>query len=191
MNERYATNKHSILSPSQHAWLNYDENKIRLLFEKCSAQERGTRLHELAAKCISEKIIPAESVDDVQQQTLHLYVKDAILFDMHPEQMLYFTRNAFGTADAIGFSDNYLRVFDLKTGTMKASMRQLWCYSALFFLSHDAAPADCVIENRIYQNGDVRVDMVPHETISEIMYQYVWADEIIENLRKEGMLWTT
>lgn len=181
---------HAILSPSQPAWLNYSEEQLKDAFTKYTAQIRGTRLHELAKKCIEEGIIPEDSESDLQQKTLHLYVRDCLIFRLRPERRITYSRNAFGTADAIGFRDNHLWIFDLKTGITKASMRQLWCYSALFFLSEPYAPADCIIENRIYQNGEVRIEMPSHEKVSEIMMQIITADKIIESLRKEGYLWT-
>jgi hypothetical protein len=50
---------------------------------------------------------------------------------MTPEQILFYSENCFGTADAISFRYNKLRISDLKTGVIKGSVHQLEVYAAL------------------------------------------------------------
>ena len=85
------------------------------------------------------------------KQTLNMYVNDAIGFKMTPEQILYYSDNCFGTADAILFRNNFLRIHDLKTGKIPAHMEQLEIYAALFCLEYKVKPADIEMELRIYQ----------------------------------------
>ena len=92
------------------------------------------------------------------QKTLNEYVNDAIGYRMHPEQVLYFSEWCFGTADAISFRNNFLRIHDLKTGKERAHIEQLRIYAALFCLEYRVSPADIKIELRIYQSDEVIID---------------------------------
>lgn len=67
-------------------------------------------------------------------KTLNAYVNDAIGYKMIPEQILFYSDNCFGTADAIVFRNGLLRIHDLKTGVIPAHMEQLEVYAALFCL---------------------------------------------------------
>ena len=103
---------HAPFSPSQPAWLRYDDDKaIKYLIAK-KASERGTRLHAWAKETIDMKIKQPRS-----KKTLYSYVNDAIGFRMDTEVVLYYSPNFLGTADSICFRDNVLRIHDLKTGT--------------------------------------------------------------------------
>ena len=53
-----------------------------------------------------------------------------LLDKMTPEQILYYSDNCFGTADAILFRNNFLRIHDLKTGKIPAHMEQLEIYAS-------------------------------------------------------------
>ena len=119
------------------------------------------------------------------KKTLNSYVNDAIGFRMKPEQVLYYSDNCFGTADAICFKDGYLRIHDLKTGTTKASMNQLFIYDALFCLEYDIRPKDIKIENRIYQNDEIVVAEPSVEEIAPIMSKIITFDKIINKLKTE------
>ena len=77
--------QHAFLSPSQYHWLNYTDDKLRSVFVKHLAVERGTRLHELAKNMIELGIKPEDN-----GSTFSMYVRDAIDFKMTPEQVLYF-----------------------------------------------------------------------------------------------------
>ena len=114
-----------------------------------------------------------------------MYVNDAIGFKMRPEQILYYSDNCFGTADAIIFKKNFLRIHDLKTGVTPASLHQLEIYTALFCLEYEIKPGDIEIELRIYQNDDILVGNPTKEDIMPIMNKIIIFDRIIEKI-KEG-----
>lgn len=105
---------HSFLSASQHSWLNYDDAKLINRYSTVQAAQLGTRIHALAAEHISLKIkMPNDN------KTFNQYVNDAIGYRMSPEVVLFYSPNAFGTADSISFRDNFLRIHDLKTGVTR------------------------------------------------------------------------
>lgn len=156
---------HAFLSASKYHWVNYDEDKMDRVFTAALASKRGTELHTLAHDLIRLGVkLPGN------QRTLNAYVNDAIGFRMHPEMVLYYSDYAFGTADAIGFKDNYLRIHDLKTGTTRTSFTQLEVYAAFFCLEYGFAPIELDgIELRIYQNDEVQVSMGDYHEITRIM----------------------
>ena len=85
---------------------------------------------------------------------------------MDTEVVLFYSKNFFGTADAICFRNGVLRIHDLKTGKHDASMEQLLVYVALFCLEYHVKFADLKdCELRIYQNDEV---VVHHPTVEEI-----------------------
>ena len=147
--------QHAFLGASKYHWLNYDTQRLVDAFMSCQAKEKGTRLHAFAAECINLKQKLPKS-----KKTLNAYVNDAIGFRMDPEQVLFYSENCFGTADAIAFNDkdNFLRIHDLKTGAVPAHMEQLFIYDALFCMEYHVKPKDILIENRIYQNDDVLIE---------------------------------
>lgn len=110
--------QHAFLGASKYHWINYDEDKVATAFRNHIATQRGTELHDLAARLILLRQKLPKS-----QKTLNMYVNDAIGYKMTPEQMLYYSENCFGTADAISFKQNVLRIHDLKTGEIPAHMR--------------------------------------------------------------------
>lgn len=172
---------HAPLGASNYHWLgdNIDELKDRYLSLK--AKEKGTKLHELAEIMILNGV-RAENTE----KTFNAYVNDAIGFGMKPEQVLYYSDNIYGTADAIKFSKGLLRIHDLKTGTKtKASEMQLYIYAALFCLEHNQKPGKIDMELRIYQNDEIRYFYPTAEDIAPIMDKIVWADKIIEKLKRE------
>ena len=121
--------KHAFLGASKYHWINYDEDKLVESYNRFQAVQRGTVLHNFAAQCITlGQKLPRS------QKTLNMYVNDAIGFKMTPEQVLYYSDNCFGTADAISFRNGMLRIHDLKTGVTPAHMEQLMVYAALFCL---------------------------------------------------------
>ena len=84
-----------------------------------------------------------------------MYINDAIGFRMTPEVLLYHSRHAFGTADAVCFRKGILKISDLKTGKTQASMFQLIVYASLFCLEYGVKQDRIEIELRIYQNDDI------------------------------------
>lgn len=173
--------KHAFLGASKYHWVNYDNEKIADSFMKYQATLKGTVLHEFAAQCITlGQKLPKT------QKTLNMYVNDAIGFKMQPEQVLYYSDNCFGTADAIIFRNNLLRIHDLKTGVTKAHMEQLEIYAALFCLEYNKKPGEIDIELRIYQNNEIVIYHPTAEDILPIMDKIVTFDKIIEKLKMEG-----
>lgn len=175
--------KHAFLGASQCSWLNYDEERLITVFQNMMTKERGTRLHAFAAECISlNQKLPRGN------KTLNLYVNDAIGYHMTPEQILYYSDNCFGTADAILFKNNFLRIHDLKTGVGKTHIEQLEIYAALFCLEYKFDPEKIGIELRIYQNDEVRIHQPLPEEIRSIMNQIIEFDKIIEKVKiREGL----
>ena len=175
--------KHAFLGASQCSWLNYDEERLITVYQNMLAKERGTRLHAFAAECISlNQKLPRSN------KTLNLYVNDAIGYRMTPEQILYYSDNCFGTADAILFKNNFLRIHDLKTGVGKTHIEQLEIYAALFCLEYKFDPEKIGIELRIYQNDEVRIYQPLPEEIRSIMNQIIEFDKIIEKVKiREGL----
>ena len=175
--------KHAFLGASQCSWLNYDEERLIAVYQNMMAKERGTRLHAFAAECISlNQKLPRSN------KTLNLYVNDAIGYHMTPEQILYYSDNCFGTADAILFKNNFLRIHDLKTGVGKTHIEQLEIYAALFCLEYKFDPEKIGIELRIYQNDEVRIYQPLPEEIRSIMNQIIEFDKIIEKVKiREGL----
>lgn len=171
---------HAFLGASKYHWINYDEEKIADSYLKSIAAARGTELHDFAARCIKLKQkLPRSS------KTLNSYVNDAIGFNMVPEQVLYYSDNCFGTADAISFKDNFLRIHDLKTGTTATHMEQLQVYTALFCLEYHYKPGKIDMELRIYQNDDIAVYNPEADDILPIMDKIVSFDKIITKIREE------
>lgn len=175
--------KHAFLGASQCFWLNYDEERLITVYQNMMAKERGTRLHAFAAECISlNQKLPRSN------KTLNLYVNDAIGYHMTPEQILYYSDNCFGTADAILFKNNFLRIHDLKTGVGKTHIEQLEIYAALFCLEYKFDPEKIGIELRIYQNDEVRIHQPLPEEIRSIMNQIIEFDKVIERVKiREGL----
>lgn len=171
---------HAFLSASNHSWVNYDEEKLIRVYSNKLAAAKGTELHDFARKAIELGIkLPNNG------QTLSMYINDAIGYKMTPEQILFYSPNAFGTADAISFKKNKLRIHDLKTGVSDVSMVQLEIYAAFFCLEYDVNPKDIEIELRIYQSGQVMVDEPNPDDIYHLMDKIVTFDRCISELREE------
>lgn len=170
--------QHAFLSASKYHWVNYDEDKLTSTYLKFLATQRGTELHEFASQCIKLGIKLPKT-----KKTLNLYVNDAIGFKMTPEQPLYYSENCFGTADAIAFKQNFLRIHDLKTGETPASPRQLEIYAALFCLEYNVQPSNIDIELRLYQSDDVLIHIPPSEDIRYIMTKIIMFDQQIDKIK--------
>lgn len=97
--------------------------------------------------------------------------------------MFYFILKDFsGTADAISFRNNFLRIHDLKTGTRPVHIEQLEIYAALFCLEYKVKPADIKIELRIYQNDEILVHEPEAEEIIVIMNKIIHLNKILEDV---------
>ena len=171
---------HAFLGASKYSWLNYDEPHLVEAYTRSQAAKRGTVLHDFAKRCImlGQKLPRSK-------KTLNSYVNDAIGYRMRPEQILYFSENCFGTADAISFRDGLLRVHDLKTGVVPAHIEQLEIYAALFCLEYHHRPADISFELRIYQNDEILVHNPEVDEIAPIMDRIVTFDNILREIQKE------
>lgn len=174
--------RHAFLSASKYHWVNYDEEKLAQSFATAMAAQRGTELHALAHDLIRHRVKLRES-----KRTLNMYVNDAISYRMTPEQTLFYSENAFGTADAISFRNDVLRISDLKTGTSPASVKQLEVYAAFFCLEYGFAPFEIGTELRIYQNDEVLVYEADPTDLAHIMDQAVTFDKIIRAKREEDL----
>lgn len=172
--------RHAFLGASKYHWINYDETKVADSYSKFLATQKGTVLHEFAAQCIrlGQKLPKS-------QKTLNMYVNDAIGFKMVPEQVLYFSENCFGTADAIIFRNGLLRIHDLKTGVTPAHMEQLEIYAALFCLEYQKKPSEIDMELRLYQSNEIIVHNPTAEDIVPIMDKIISFDKIISKLKTE------
>ena len=201
--------QHAFLSPSQYHWINYTKEKLIDRYLKSLAVQRGTELHEYAHTAIMLDRIQPRNKD-----TVNMFINDAIGFKMSSEQTLFYNYICFGTADAISYKRNYLRIHDLKTGETEAHMEQLRIYAALFCLNYqtrvrelrkkglsdiDIAERFDVstkelhfdpeqmsgIELRIYQLGEVRTEIADPKEIRDLMDIIVSSTEVIQNVKAE------
>ena len=170
--------QHAFLGASKYHWVNYDTDKLADAYTKFLAVQRGTRLHDFACECIKLGIKLPKS-----KKTLNMYVNDAIGFKMETEQPLFYSENCFGTADAISFKQNFLRIHDLKTGVTKCSMTQLEIYAALFCLEYGVNPNNIEMELRIYQSDEILMHEPEREDILYIMDKIITFDKEIDKLK--------
>lgn len=178
--KHYVRNQHAFLSPSSYHWINYTPEKLMAVYANTLAAEEGTKLHDFAARCINlGRYLAGESEDD----TLALYVNDCISEEMQAEELLWYSDNCFGTADAIKFRDGVLKIFDLKTGK-SGNIIQLMIYAALFCLEYDYDPREIIIELRLYKQGQIEIKEPKPEEILEIMGTIMEFDGIIEEMNR-------
>lgn len=167
---------HAPFSPSMSSWLRYDEDKALTVYRNMRAKEIGTRLHAWAKETIDLGIKQPRS-----KKTLYAYVNDAIGFKMSTEVVLYYSDYFFGTADAICFRNNFLRIHDLKTGMHEASMEQLEIYAALFCLEYRVKPNELDgCELRLYQSDEVICHVPDPKDILAIMNKIVQLNKALE-----------
>jgi hypothetical protein len=137
--------------------------------------------HRYAAIAIEER-----EIQDDETTTVGMYINQCIQFRMHPEVVLYYSPNSFGTVDAISYRYRVLRISDLKTGETRASEHQLEVYAALFFLEYRISPFDVRdIELRIYQDGKCHVFDGDPYFIQGIMDKIVHFDRVLNRLREQ------
>ena len=175
------------------------------LTSPANAQAIGTSLHELAADLIKERIkmnrndkhlvlhhllssgIPRWVVDlDLYFTNLMTYVNDAIGFRMKPEVILAYSDFCFGTADAISFRNDILRVHDLKTGSRPAHMETSCSFTRLYIVwEYKVKPREIEIELRIYQSEEVLFDRPTAEDIVPIMDGIITKNKFLSRIREE------
>jgi len=173
--------KHAFLSPSNYHWLNYNDQKLAARFASSMAARRGSDLHALAHEAIRLGVKLSKS-----NKAMSSYVNDAIGYKMDAEVTLYYSDNCFGTADTICFRRGVLRIFDLKTGIVATSVKQLEVYAALFCLEYGYSPYDINFDLRIYQREDIREFDTNPQVIFEIMETIIDFDRQIQMLRERG-----
>ena len=140
--------RHAFLSASNYHWVGYSEEKLINVYQNQQAKILGTKLHAFAHDAIVLRRMLYED-----GTTLSMFVNDCIVDQRSSEVLLYFSDNAFGTADGIGFENGVLRIYDLKTGKTPASMKQLEVYASLFCLEYNVNPTDIDILLRIYPSS--------------------------------------
>ncbi len=172
--------QHAFLGASKYHWINYSEAKLMESYANYLAIQKGTVLHAFAAQCILlDQKLPRS------RKTLNMYVNDAIGYKMTPEQILYYSENCFGTADAISFRNGLLRIHDLKTGVTPTHMEQLMIYAALFFLEYQMNPGEIETELRLYQNNEVLVHNPTADDILPIIDKIRIFDKIINDVKAQ------
>lgn len=179
-NHRNLEGYHAFLGASKFHWINYDEDKLIYSYDKHRATIRGTELHNIASQLIKHGLKQPKS-----KKTFNMYVNDAIGFKMTPEQPLYYSDYCFGTADAICFRNNLLRIHDLKTGISPAHIEQLMIYAALFCLEYRIKPGEIDIELRIYQNDEILYSKPTAEDILPIMDKIQRFSEVITKIKEQ------
>ena len=172
---------HASFSPSQPSWLRYDDDKAVEVYTNRKASELGTKLHEWAKETIDLGIKQPRS-----KKTIYAYVNDAIGFKMDTEVVLYYSERFFGTADAICFRNNVLRIHDLKTGKGPVHIEQLMVYAALFCLEYRVKPGEIEMELRIYQNDEILYHKPTAEDILPIMDKIVHLDKMLAKMEEEA-----
>ena len=177
--------RHATISASKYHWINYSNDKFINWVKTQMMTAKGTKLHNIAALLIEMGLKQPRNT-----KTFNRYVNDCIGFRMTPEQVLFYSINAFGTADAISYREidgqTILRIFDLKTGVSKADMKQLMVYTALFCLEYEIRPFEIdLIELRIYQNDDVEIFEPLKEDITFIMDRIKTFDKMLNNILEE------
>ena len=172
--------QHAFLGASKYHWINYDDDKLVEAYKLYNARQKGTELHDFAARCIKlgQKLPKSK-------KTLNMYVNDAIGFRMKPEQILYYSENCFGTADAISFRNGLLRIHDLKTGVIPAHIEQLLVYASIFCLEYRVKPAEIEMELRLYQNDEVLVHNPEVDEIVPIMDKIITFDKLLNQRKAE------
>ncbi len=172
--------RHAFLSASKYHWINYDNDKLVESYSRFQAIAKGTELHEFASKCIElGQKLPRS------KKTLNMFVNDAIGYKMVSEQVLYYSDNCFGTADAISFRDGLLRIHDLKTGITPAHMEQLMIYAALFCLEYRVKPVEINMELRLYQSDEIIIHNPEVDEIAPIIDKIITFDKLIDKAKSE------
>lgn len=171
---------HAPFGASKSQWLRYDDEKALAVYRNLQAKTRGSKLHAWAKDTIDLKIKQPRS-----KKTLYSYVNDAIGFRMDTEVVLFYSDRFFGTADAICFRNNTLRIHDLKTGALPVHMEQLEIYAALFCLEYRIKPSDISIELRIYQNDEIIFHNPDPNDILAIMDKIIHLNTLLEQLDLE------
>ena len=180
---------HAPFPASQSAWIRYDDDKAREVYERRKAAEQGSRLHEWAKMTIDLGIKQPKS-----NKTLYAYVNDAIGFKMSTEVVLFYSDRFFGTADAISFRQdrktgrNVLRIHDLKTGVVgdpEKHFEQLKVYAALFCLEYKYKPTEIDIVLGVYKKDEVAFYEPNPDEVAYIMNKIIHLDKLLTKIDNE------
>ena len=196
--------KHAVLSASSWRWLNDDLDSLKRRICSQYAQSIGTILHSIAYKHILYRIklnkydkkniilellangVPRMVIDTLDFDSIFdnfmVYVNDGVGFRMHPEVVLYYSDNFFGTTDAISFNEDerILRIHDYKSGVIPAHIEQLEIYAALFCLEYRFKPHEIETHLRIYQNNEVLCHDPEPEEIKGVIDTIVTFDKFLK-----------
>lgn len=172
--------KHAFLSGSNHHWINYTNEKLDAVYQNKKKMLEGTELHDIASSLVKRRLKMASL-----KKAFNMFVNDAIGFGMESELVIYYSDNAFGTADAILFKDNILRIHDLKTGSSKVSFNQLYIYAAFFCLEYGIDPSSIDMEFRIYQGNGYMIEMGDATLVNRIMNLTVQFDARIDMINQQ------
>jgi len=173
--------RHAFLSASRYHWIRYDEDHLFENFKNHMDAAIGTRLHAFAAEAIKLRIRMPETT-----ATLNAYINDAIGFRMTPEVTLVASENAFGTADAVSFHDNVLRIHDLKNGVNEAKIDQLLVYACFFLIEYRFKPNEIDIVLRIYQNDQI-IEYIPElDELAHIIDKIHTFDDLINKWKAQA-----
>lgn len=179
---------HAFLSPSNYHWLNYDRQKMKARLTSHQAAARGTRIHAWAHEAINLGMRQKRNGNHIER-----YINDGIGYRMFTEFIIEYSPEAYGEADTLCYRrEKYdgklrwvLRVHDLKTGLMQASVTQLEVYAALFCLEYGLKPEEIVIILQIYQNDKIIGGLADPVVIRQRMTRIVEADLWVQEDRKE------
>ena len=180
---------HAPFPASQSAWIRYDDDRAKEVYQRSKAAELGTKLHEWAKTTIDLGIKQPKS-----KKTLYEYVNDAIGFKMSTEVVLYYSDRFFGTADAISFRRNpksgrhILRIHDLKTGVVgdpEKHFEQLKVYAALFCLEYKVKPDEIEFSLGIYKKDEVAFCEPEADEIAYIMNRIIHLDKLLVKMDNE------
>lgn len=180
---KHLSGLHAPFTASQPSWLRYDDEKALEVYANKKSAEMGTRLHDWAAETIKLGLKQPRS-----NKTICAYVNDAIGFKMDTEVVLMYSEYFFGTADAICFRNNVLRIHDLKTGKVgkiEGHRDQVEIYAAYFCLEYNYKPEDIRIELRVYKNDDVDAWSPEAENIRAHMNKIIHFDNMFRKLERE------
>lgn len=192
---------HAFCGASKKSWRTWDVDKLIISKQNSYATAIGTLLHEYAADNIAhhfrvnktdkrgvlrylsiEKGIPTNVIDiDRLFPNLMNYINDCIGFRMDPEVVLYYSNDFYGTADAISWSKDELKISDLKTGITPVEFEQLENYAAFFCLDYKVKPSQIKkLEFRLYQNGEIiYAEPNPVEVLNPIIDKIVFFNKAL------------
>lgn len=204
---------HAFLGASKPQWLGYDEETLLDRYTVSRyAQFLGTTLHEIAANLIKYKMkltkndkklvrfelekagVPSYcyNIDDIYENLMN-YVNDAIGFRLQPEKILVYSKDCYGTADAIDYKEREksLKIFDYKSGKTPADMRQLLIYAALFYLEYKDRYRlnleEMSIELRIYQNCEILCFNPTVDDVMDVVNNIVYKNQVLTDFKERGV----